>query len=193
MNQDPNNPSPPPESPAQNQARFMRLYAKHQRRVQAFIATFLYTQSDVEDVLQDTSVILWQKFDQFEPQSPETADADFGSWARSVARLEVMRAMRQHGRSSISFDESVLDLIADEQAAMSDELDARRAALSSCMGKLAEADRALIQSCYVGDKQIKDIADELGRPHNSVYKSLGRIRGSLLRCIKITVRSEGRS
>lgn len=171
----------------------MRLYARHQRRVQAFIATFLYAPADVEDVLQETSVILWQKFAEFQPRSPETADEEFGQWSRSIARLEVFRAMREHGRASIALDENVINLIADEQTAMSDELDARRAALSACMEKLPEPDRALIQSCYAGGKPIKDVADELGRPHNSVYKSLGRIRGALLRCINIKIRSEARS
>ena len=45
---------------------FARLYIESQGRVYGFIATILPNRDDAEDVLQRTSMIMWQKWDQFD-------------------------------------------------------------------------------------------------------------------------------
>lgn len=172
--------------------RFMRLYTAHYMRLHAYIGAFLYRGADVEDALQETSVTLWEKFGEFRPASEATASDEFGAWACTIARFKVLQAMRAHGRATVPLDESLIDMIGDKQAAMNDELVDRRAALQDCVAKLSAKDRALIDACYRGDQQFKDVAAELGRPVNSVYKSLSRIRGSLMGCVDRTLRREAR-
>lgn len=173
--------------------RFMRLYTAHYMRLHAYIGTFLYRGADVEDALQETSVTLWEKFSEFNPTDDTAASDEFGAWACTIARFKVMQAMRAHGRATVPLDESLIDMIVDKQAAMNDELVDRRVALKECLAKLPPTDRALIDACYRGERRFKDVADELGRPTNSVYKSLSRIRGSLMGCVDRTLRRESRS
>src|SRR5688572_23508061 len=45
--------------------QFLRLFLENERRIYAFIVSILPNLSDAEDVLQETSLILWQKFAQF--------------------------------------------------------------------------------------------------------------------------------
>lgn len=60
-------------------AEFLRLYSRHHYRIPAYIYTLVPHRADAEDLLQETSIILWEKFEQFDPGS------DFLAWACQVA------------------------------------------------------------------------------------------------------------
>jgi RNA polymerase sigma-70 factor (ECF subfamily) len=70
--------------------------------------------------------------------------------------------------------------------------------LRRCLEKLSEKDRQLVRKCY-GDGYrpqgarvtFKAVALELGRPVNTVYKALNRIRRALYECIERTLAVEG--
>jgi RNA polymerase sigma-70 factor (ECF subfamily) len=64
--------------------------------------------------------------------------------------------------------------------------------LRRCLDKLPDKDRQLVRYCY-GDSRatFKTVAQELGRPVNTVYKALNRIRKSLMQCIERTLSVEG--
>ncbi|MBI1371519.1 MAG: sigma-70 family RNA polymerase sigma factor [Phycisphaera sp.] len=171
---------------------FLRLYSVAQRRVHAYIGAFLPNAADVDEVLQETSVVLWRKFGEFESGADRAEEAErFVRWSCGVARFEVLRFMRQHRGAAMPLDDRTLDVLADEHQAMSDELDERRSALQRCMQRLRDVDRVLVQRCYERGVTAKEVADELGRPVNSVYKSLGRIRVSLLQCIQRRLETGG--
>ena len=48
-------------------AEFVGLLLQHQRRIHGYIATMLTNWADADEVLQETSIVLWQKFDEFQP------------------------------------------------------------------------------------------------------------------------------
>ena len=53
-----------------------------------------------------------------------------------------------------------------------------------CIEHLRARDRELIRQRYAAGESGKDLAENIGRPANSVYQSLGRIRRTLLECIQ---------
>lgn len=60
------------------------------------------------------------------------------------------------------------------------------------MRKLHPSDRQLVQRCYSeASPSFKAIAKDLGRPVNTVYKALNRIRRVLHQCIDRTLSAEG--
>src|SRR5215218_100140 len=69
--------------PAKNKP-FLRLFLQNQRRLYAYILTLLPNRADADDVLQETSLVMWDKFD---PADPPT---DFLAWARRVAYHKVL-------------------------------------------------------------------------------------------------------
>jgi RNA polymerase sigma-70 factor (ECF subfamily) len=71
-------------------------------------------------------------------------------------------------------------------------LESRRDALRTCLEKLPHTDRQLVRHCY-GDSRVtfKRAAHILGRPVNTVYKALNRIRKVLYECIERTLAVEG--
>ena len=88
--------------------------------------------------------------------------------------------------------DTVVDLLSSDAVERVDLLESRRDALRGCLKKLTDTDRRLVQQCYGDSRQsFKTAADELGRPANTVYKALNRIRRALYQCIERTLALEG--
>ena len=107
----------------------------------------------------------------------------FLSWARQIARFEILKHRQRFRRDKLTFSDEFVAAVAEEVDAQSETQDRRRDALQVCLEKLQPGDRELIQRRYQPGLSGKDLADHLGRPANSVYQSLGRIRKALLDCI----------
>jgi RNA polymerase sigma-70 factor (ECF subfamily) len=74
--------------------RFLALFLRHQHEVRAFVASVVRDAHRAEDVVQEVSLVLWRKFDTYDPSRP------FGAWARGVATLEVLKE-RDRGRRDL--------------------------------------------------------------------------------------------
>ena len=157
--------------------RFMAELMAHQRRLYQYIHVLLPRQQDAEDVMQNCLVVLWKKFEQFDPAT------SFYAWAARIAFLEVCGFRRRNRRMVTIFDEAVFEQIAAEIQRESELMEARRDAMLRCAERLSSSDRELLALRYAPGATVKDIARRLGRPPNSVSKSLGRIRQVLWDCI----------
>src|SRR5207249_11545384 len=52
---------------------FLPLFLQNQRRLYAYILTLLPNRADADDVLQEASLVMWDKFDERAPPSDFTA------------------------------------------------------------------------------------------------------------------------
>jgi RNA polymerase sigma-70 factor (ECF subfamily) len=176
-----------PASNAERDEEFIRLFGLNQGRVFAYIVAMLPRWADAEDVLQRTSLVLWRKFDRFDPST------NFIRWACTVAHLEALKYLKQEGRKRQVFKDAVLEKLAHTRMAHSDLFETRQLAMDDCVAQLSPSDRAIIEHYYYhGRKTAAEVAEELGRPTNTVLKALIRIRGALQRCIDKSTSSEQR-
>lgn len=169
---------------------FVSLLGRGAAQVHAHILTLLPNWADADEVLQRTNIILWRKFDDWQP------DQDFTRWACGVARYEVKNFLRTQSRDRLLFDDSLLDALGDAHVAVAQELSeqgGQQEALRQCLQSLRPKDRQIIDGCY-GDQHIsaREVAERLGRPVNTVYKALIRIRRQLFECIQRKLSPEGR-
>jgi RNA polymerase sigma-70 factor (ECF subfamily) len=163
---------------------FIELLTSHKHQIFNFIFCILHSHSDAEEVFQQTSIALWENFDQFEPNS------DFGAWASQVARFRTLNFLRSKRRERLYFSDNIIAQLAECPFESNDVQDTRLRALSDCRQKLASSDQALVAMCYRGDP-IRDVAVKIGRPIQAVYKSLARIRRTLFECIERKLAREG--
>jgi RNA polymerase sigma-70 factor, ECF subfamily len=159
-------------------SEFVALFAAHDRGIYKHILTLLIDHNTTQEVFQETSVVLWQKFDEFQPGS------NFLAWACRVAYFEVLRYRQNRRRERLRFDDGLLQTLAEERAAVEGDLQARRAALPGCMERLPPGDRELVEQRYASEETILQIARRTGRPPNTLYKALERIRRTLMKCIE---------
>ena len=166
--------------------QFIDLYTRHQRRVYLYILTLIPNRADAEDILQETNLVLWQKFDEFR------SGTNFFSWACRIAHYEVLKLRRRKSRGMRFFTDEFLEDIAVEITADADMLETQYQALADCLEKLSDKDRDLIQRRYLPESSVKLVADQVGRSVDAVYKALNRIREALFECVDRTLSAEER-
>lgn len=167
--------------------RFVELLTTHQSRIFTFLYAHVLNMADAEDLYQQVTLVLWEKFDQFIPGT------DFGAWAIRVADLTIKNFLRGKRRSKVLFSDEVMQRIVEYHAAVpAQQVAARSEALQGCLQRLPQSDRTLVEKCYGSEAKIKDIADALGRSAGAIYTSLCRIRQALLTCIERTLASEAK-
>lgn len=155
---------------------FVALWTAHSRRVYAYIFSLVPNWSDADDLFQETSVVLMQKFAEFEPGS------NFSAWACRVAYLKVCE-FRKRRPAFAAGDELFLEAVQAEAERLAEQ-DVHSEALSDCLARLAPKDRRLIELRYRGDYSVQSVAAEIGRSAAAVYKALARIHETLLECVR---------
>lgn len=157
---------------------FVRLLTQHERRLFAYILALVPRWADADDILQETSLRLWDEFDKYSPGT------DFMAWAGRVAFYQVLTFRKQHNRDRRLFSEQFIDVVDAAATAVPDEADAQHLALADCMTKLSDSNRELLRACYSADTNIKEAAARLGRSLPAVYRALSRIRITLHECVE---------
>ena len=164
--------------------RFAQLLAKCQRRVFLYALGLVHNAADAEEVLQQTNLVLWRKFDQYQPGT------DFARWACRIAYYEVLKFRERRSREARLFSNQFVETLAVESQSTMDLWDARREALVGCLKKLTERDRQLVLWRYQENATTRSVAEALGRSIQGTRKSLHRIRIALLGCIERTLAAE---
>ena len=157
--------------------QLMLLMTQHQRQIFSYIYTLVPNRHDAEDLLQETSLVICEKFNEFQPGT------DFVAWACQIAWWRVRSARQKFARSKVVFDDGVLAAVAYTAAEMTDEIDSRHVALEQCLRKLHPRDRELIITRYEPGSSVEEAARHSDRSVTAAYKALGRIRKLLFDCV----------
>ena len=163
---------------------FVQQVTVHQRRLYLFVLSQVGSTQNAEEVLQDTNVIIWSKYHQFDIKT------NFFAWAAQIATYEILKFRQRQRRDKLRFSDEFVEAVSRDVLEHSEEFERRRAALDLCLQKLRAADRTLIHQRYRPGNRGKHVAADMGRPANSVYQSLGRIRRTLLECIQRRLAAE---
>jgi RNA polymerase sigma-70 factor, ECF subfamily len=164
---------------------FATLLARVDRALFAFVFAMAPNRDEAEELLQETRVVLWEKFDDF------ATGTNFLAWAYSVARLEVLKYRERCARHRRLFSNAAIEAISGEIRTSGDNVERRHAALQHCLGKLNARHGQLIRDRYVSGMSVDQLAVRLGRSCDAVYHSLSRIRRGLFECIERTLAAGG--
>jgi RNA polymerase sigma-70 factor (ECF subfamily) len=172
-------PGPLPADDSAKSRLFLPLFLQNQRRVYAYVLTLLPHRADADDVLQEASLVMWDKFD------PDHLPEDFAAWGCRIAYFKVLDHRKKGQRCRVTFSQPLLDRLAEtavEQAAAL-QLDARSDALSGCVEKLNPRDRDLLARRLAEGATTRSTAAQVGRSPDAVYKALAKIRQALFDCV----------
>src|SRR5439155_20451179 len=166
-----------PQHETESRKRLMALMTRHQRQIFAYIYTLVPDRHDAEDLLQETSVVICEKFDDFVPGT------DFVAWACQIAWWRIRYSRQKFARSKVIFDDDVLEAVARTAGVMREELDERHEALHGCLKKLPARDRELVLTRYEPGSGVAEAAKRTGRSMDAAYKALNRLRKLLHDCV----------
>jgi RNA polymerase sigma-70 factor (ECF subfamily) len=158
--------------------RFLTLFAHHENDLRTFIRSLLPTWHDADEVLQNSALVIWRKFDQFDPATA------FMKWACVIARFEALAYRRKMARDRLVFREDLLELMADEGAREVDTRQAEYEALESCLAAMPEKQRTLLTLAYTPGVKVKELAEQAGSTSAAFYMRLNRLRKDLMHCIE---------
>jgi RNA polymerase sigma-70 factor (ECF subfamily) len=162
---------------------FLRLFLQNQRRLYAYVLTLLPNRADADDVFQEASLVMWDKFDDEHPPD------DFTAWGCRIAYFKVLDFCKKRQRGRVVFSQAMLERIAETAIEQSDalQLDERREALAGCLDKLNRQDRNLLALRFTEGATVGSTAVAVGRSVEAVYKALARIRRALFDCVTRTL------
>ena len=162
---------------AASQTEFVRLFSQHASQLYGFVLVLTGNRADADDVLQNASVILWEKFGTYR------AGSSFLAWARRIAYLETLAARRKSSRMQ-TLSEDAWQILAEDALAVVDDAPERQWALGECMEKLVPSDRRLLEQKYFSQLSVAEIAAASAKGGSSVYRALSRIHHQLLECVE---------
>lgn len=157
---------------------FVQCLAQQEPHLRRFIRSLLPTWTDVDEVVQQTAIVAWRKFDQYDPQTK------FIKWACVIARFEALAYRRKMARDRLVFRGDLLELMADEGV---EELDARMGeqdVLETCLEELPEKQRQFLTLAYTKGVKVTELAEESGSTAAAFYMRLKRLRQRLMECIE---------
>lgn len=152
-----------------------------QHQIYAFILTLVPNWSDADDLMQETTEVMWRKF-----QNADQINS-FSAWGKSIARNKIMNFYAKKKRERALFSDLMLDDVIEREDKISLRAALRLRALQKCLHKLRSNDRHLIQILYGHDITIKKLAEDVKRPVQGLYKAMARIHDSLLQCVHRTL------
>jgi RNA polymerase sigma-70 factor (ECF subfamily) len=165
-------------------AQFLRLFLENEKRIFGFILALVPHWTDAEDVFQETSRVLWDKFDAF------AFESDFLAWALTIARFQVLCYRKKRQRSRVRFSDQTIEALADRLTTFLESSDQCQDALSHCLALLGDRDRELIQLRYTAGATTPGVAATVGRSVHAAYKALNRIHTRLLLCMRRYLQGE---
>jgi RNA polymerase sigma-70 factor (ECF subfamily) len=168
------------------EAEFLKRFLTCQDDLRAVIGSMLRDRHLREDVFQDVAVVLWRKFDEYDPSRP------FGAWARGIAVRKVLQTYDKSRRLPIAFAPETIDVLlrAFDEAEEPDRA-AEEQALRRCVEKLPEKSRRLLELRYEKALKLHEIAERIASTLDAVHKALSRMREALRRCVAREMAANG--
>lgn len=166
---------------------FMRLFLANERRIYGLIVSLVPNLTDADDLLQDVSAAMWNKFSEYK------SGTDFAAWGLTFARYAALKhhqKIRAAGR--VTFSDTLLETLAQDAAAAAPQASHRQEALRECLAKLPERTRALVELRYQPGATLRSAAEGAQLSVEAAYKALNRTHEALIECIQRVLASQER-
>ena len=149
-----------------------------------YLFALLGNADDASDVLQETSVALFLKVEQFDDAKP------FLPWAYRFAYLEVLKWREKNAKKPLILDTDVVELLARNREAEDPLLQRRINVLPECFRMLSADDVFAIKARYFDGIHADVIAKKLEWSRRKLFRELERIRKVLMDCIESKLMAE---
>ena len=167
------------------QLRFMRLWTAAQPAVTGYIRALVRDRSLADEVLQETSLVLFRRFDEYDDQRP------FVAWALGIAKFQILGLQRDSARNRVAFDSDLLAKFTEKWAELAPAASDRSLHLEDCIQQLAARARKIVHLRYYDDLSAEEIAKQIGGTGAAVRVALQRVRQQLRECVERQLRAEG--
>ncbi|QDT29705.1 sigma-70 family RNA polymerase sigma factor [Gimesia panareensis] len=176
----------PAEQPESSES-FFRQFSKSDRKIFGYILALVLDVAAAEDIYQETCVILWKEFPQYDPER------SFLNWAYGIAFNQIRKYRRKFQNQRLIFSDTLVTALAEDVSSMVEEQSERQLALTCCLENLSARERNLLDS-YYGDQQTAAALAEQGNCSvHAIYKTIKKLRRALHECVTRRLANEASS
>src|SRR5215211_7445285 len=104
-------------SDGQRMDEFVRLLGQNQRRIFLYVLGLVPRWPDAEEIVQETNLVLWREFHQFQ------SGTNFAAWACRVAFHQVLAWRKRRQRDRLELSDAFLEAVAKEALDREEELE----------------------------------------------------------------------
>lgn len=145
----------------------------------AYIRSLLWNQSALDDVFQETAIVAWRKFDDFDRSRP------FGAWVRGIAQRIVLDHHKRGRNKAAATDPVVLaELDRRFEHAESGAAGDLRDRVRRCTEALPAPMREVVDLTYARGMLLAAIARSLNMTEEAVKKRVQRARQLIAECLR---------
>ena len=154
-----------------------RLAIHHRVQLWAFVLGLAKDLVAAEDLMQETYLVILEKWDTYKPGT------NFLAWAWQIARYRFLQSVDPARRGPVTLEGEVLETALDRVAEPAERLQLRREALARCLEEIkgTKGERA-IELRYQRNLSCPQIARQLTMSLDALYKLLSRVREALQGC-----------
>jgi RNA polymerase sigma-70 factor (ECF subfamily) len=156
-----------------DQELFLSLFLRSEREIFRYVAALVPNMTDAEDIVQQTAMALWQKFDDYDRAQP------FTPWACRFALNKTRQWIERRQRWQALLEKGLAEELAHRREELQPEFEQRLSRLEACVRRLPQAQRVLVEGYYYERASVEQLAERSGRTAAATYKMLQRIRHSL--------------
>ncbi len=167
-----------PSEPHDQSTEFLQLLSTHDRPLSLYVYGLVPHQADADDILQQTKMIMWRSFSDFE------IGTNFIAWARKIAFHQILTYRRKRKKQHLPLSDEMLESLGEEISEITDQQAQRRQALQNCLNNLKDEHRRMMLLRYDEELGVDAIAEQINTTPAAVYRALSRLRLSLVDCIE---------
>ena len=160
------------------QQRFLSLFLRSEREVFRYVAALVPNVADAEDIVQQTALALWEKFDAYDSSQP------FTPWACRFALNKTKQWLERRQRWQALLEGGLAEELAQRREELRPEIETRLKHLEGCLSKLPEEQRSIVEGYYYRRDGVRKLAEQSDRTVAATYKTLQRIREALQLCME---------
>jgi RNA polymerase sigma-70 factor (ECF subfamily) len=168
--------------------RILKAALDCRAELMAYARSLLGNYVAAEDVVQEATLVVARKFDQFEEGTSILA------WCRSIVRIEVLRA-RQKQRRERTLAERLLDDAIDaafdefQTSRRYDDAESWQEALGRCLARVSAQGRRVMKARFVDELSYQQIGEQIGMTIEAVRKTLFRNKKQVRSCVETSLRA----
>jgi len=163
---------------------YMSLLSLNYQRIYSYILMLVANHNNADDIMQETTIVMFEKFDSFEKGS------DFFAWAITIAKYKTFEFLKKQKREKVIFNQEIINLLGEESKERFDKQKEWLDALKKCVSLLPKTDHQLVNLRYHENISITAIAARFGCSFQKIYREMARINNTLIYCVRRTLRLE---
>ena len=162
-----------------NTKDFISLLSSNQIRIYAYIMSMVGNFNDTEDIMQETTLKMWQKFSEFE------CGTDFLSWGISIAYYKIKEFRSKKSVPQLSDD--LVEMLHKKAPRELENTSLYIEKLEECLKKLSPRDFSLINHRYMAGYTVAELSKRYNVTIQAIYSKLSKLQGMLMQCIQRSV------